>query len=82
MGVPIARALVHNQNTHNAPTSPVVRDYGVPTVWTPPTNKGIRVGGTDTIVTIEAPTPITGSGDPRVMGQRTANQLNTQTITG
>ena len=82
MGVPLLRSLHHNQNTHNSPTSVVVRDYGVPTVWTPPRNKGIRVGGTDTIISLEAPTPVTGSGDPRVMGQRTVNHLNTQTIMG
>jgi hypothetical protein len=40
------------------------------------------VGGTDTIISLEAPTPVTGSGDPRVMGQRTVNHLNTQTIMG
>jgi hypothetical protein len=82
MAVGIGRLLSHNQNTHNTPTSAVVREYGVPTVWTPPRNKGIRVGGTNTIISIEAPTPITGSGDPRVMGTRTVNTLNTATVTG
>jgi hypothetical protein len=82
MAMPILRNLTHNQNTHNAVNPVVRRSYDVPVTWTPPTQKGIRQGGTDTIITLYATTPETGSGDPRAGRVRQVNRLNTTTHVG
>ena len=76
----MSRTIGYNQNTRGV-NEPILRRQTLDSRFMPRRPKGIRQPGTDYIHLLEAPTPVPGVGDPRVMGKRTKYQLNTTTIT-
>jgi hypothetical protein len=77
----MTRTVGYNLNTHGV-NEPVLRRQALDNRFMPRRPKGIRQPGTDYIHLLEARTPIKGTGDPRVYGNRTQYQKNNMTITG
>jgi hypothetical protein len=76
----MSRKVGYNLNTRGVNEN-ILRRNTLEAKFAPRRPKGIRQPGTDYIHLLEAPTPVAGVGDPRVMGKRTVYQLNTSTIT-